>query len=291
MAMEDIFGVDGQPGSIWTPFTNPSVAWDAFKNGRTNILNKQIADENLALQKEEQQWQHDFATDERDYNRALQQQLFEREDTAIERQAEQLSKVGINPLSQELNGLNAGQPIGNVNPNSVTPQNQFQMQDTGLMSVLSALGGFTQQMNQVSSGSLQRDSLALENDKKMLENLVYANEHGIQFYNPSRLGQNKMHETFNGFDSDSWYEDYGIANIEKRDKKYELEGKKNRNIFNFSSPLEKNLSFLGSDSFLQSAEKVATRGAKLFDNIQENYFNNNEKKAQSLLRNFFNLFF
>ena len=60
-----------------------------------------------------------FAEEERQYNRALQQEIFKREDTAIARQAESLSKLGINPLSQNMNGLNAGQVISSSAPSSV----------------------------------------------------------------------------------------------------------------------------------------------------------------------------
>lgn len=67
----------------------------------------------------------------------MQQQIFEREDTAIERQAQSLAKLGINPLSQNMSGLGAGSVVsspsapvssargssagGSVSPGSVSP--------------------------------------------------------------------------------------------------------------------------------------------------------------------------
>lgn len=52
----------------------------------TNDLNKEIAEKNLAFQKENLEYQKD-----------LQQQIFEREDTAYQRKVQDLIKAGINP--------------------------------------------------------------------------------------------------------------------------------------------------------------------------------------------------
>lgn len=170
MAMEDLFGVDGQPGSIWTIFTNPSVSWDTFKNGRSNIINKEIADANLEMQKEEQKWQRDFALNERDYNRALQQEIFNREDTAVLRQAEQLSKLGVNPLSQQLNGSQSGAVVSGVSPNSVTPQNGFVAQDKGLMEAITPILSLVNGISNLNTQGLQRDSIREQNDYQRLLN-------------------------------------------------------------------------------------------------------------------------
>lgn len=53
-----------------------------------NELNKGIADENLAFQREKYE-----------YDKALQQQLFEREDTSYQRTAADMAAAGLNPLS------------------------------------------------------------------------------------------------------------------------------------------------------------------------------------------------
>lgn len=60
---------------------------------------------------EETAYNRAFAEDERDYARNLQQQIFEREDTAIARQADALRAQGINPLSQNMNGLGSGSVV------------------------------------------------------------------------------------------------------------------------------------------------------------------------------------
>ena len=52
----------------------------------TNAANKEVANQNLAYQKENLE-----------YQKSLQQQIFEREDTAYQRKVQDLIKAGINP--------------------------------------------------------------------------------------------------------------------------------------------------------------------------------------------------
>lgn len=73
----------------------------------------------------ERNYQRDWALNERDYQRSLQQQIFEREDTAIARQAEALRAQGINPLSQTLNGLGAGSVVSSSSSGSSSPGSSF----------------------------------------------------------------------------------------------------------------------------------------------------------------------
>lgn len=70
---------------------------------------------------DERQYQRDWALNERDYQRSLQEKIFEREDTAIARQAEALRAQGINPASQNMNGLGAGSVVSSSAPGSSAP--------------------------------------------------------------------------------------------------------------------------------------------------------------------------
>lgn len=63
---------------------------------------------NRAWSENERAYNREWALNQRDYERNLQQQIFEREDTAIARQANALREQGINPLSQSMNGLGSG---------------------------------------------------------------------------------------------------------------------------------------------------------------------------------------
>lgn len=68
-------------------------------NAATNETNKAIAEQNLQFQRENL-----------DYQKALQQQVFEREDTAYQRTAYDMAQAGLNPLT--MNGTNgAGEVV------------------------------------------------------------------------------------------------------------------------------------------------------------------------------------
>ena len=165
---------------------------------------------NRAFAEDERAYNRAFAEDERAYNRALQQKIFEREDTAIERQAESLSKLGINPLSQSMNGLGAGQAISSSMPSSVSSptggipsfssrggqalHNDFLMQDSGIINILSSLLETANAFDNINTAGVQRDSIRsqinlnnaealskqLDLENKQMQNLVYANQHGVK---------------------------------------------------------------------------------------------------------------
>lgn len=107
-----------------------------YQRGRDILADKRYREElnyNRAFAEEEQAYQRAFASEEqkynrefaenqrnyqrqwaleqRDYERSLQEKIFEREDTAIARQAEALRAQGINPLSQNMNGLGSGSVV------------------------------------------------------------------------------------------------------------------------------------------------------------------------------------
>lgn len=86
--------------------------------------NRAFAEDELAYQRnwaqDERTYQRNWALDERDYQRSLQQTIFDREDTAIARQAEALREQGINPLSQNMNGLGAGAVVSSTSAPTTT---------------------------------------------------------------------------------------------------------------------------------------------------------------------------
>ena len=127
-----LFGTgEDQPGLI----SNPGSAWDQFKNGKTNIVNKQIADENLAYQRENLE-----------YQKALQERIFDREDTSYQRTVNDMRQAGLNPLT--MNGTNgSGEAI------ATTPlHNDFQMQDKGTGTIISDLIGMMNGMQNYQVG-------------------------------------------------------------------------------------------------------------------------------------------
>ena len=87
--------------------------------------NRAFAEDERAYQRnwaqDERAYQRDWALNEREYQRNLQQTIFDREDTAIARQADALRAQGINPASQNMNGLGAGSVVSSSAPGSSAP--------------------------------------------------------------------------------------------------------------------------------------------------------------------------
>lgn len=84
-----------------------------------NRINKEIAEKNLAFQKE------NF-----DYQKALQEEIFNREDTSYQRTVEDMRNAGLNPMA--MNGTNGtGEAI------ATTPmENTFQQDNSGLYNMV-----------------------------------------------------------------------------------------------------------------------------------------------------------
>ena len=326
--------------------TNPTGAWDAFKNGQTNDVNYKIAQENLDYQRErneiedaryeeetaynrafaeeqrdyerafnaeeqayqrafaeeERDYQRNFAEGEREYNRALQQTLFDREDTALERQASSLSKMGINPLSQQLNGLGAGSVVSSASPASSAAgsgvaagasvpstsarggsalHNDFKMQDMGVLQALSPLASLANTMNQVATGQGQRDLLQTQIDKQKLDNFILAKENGIMPY------EFKGFNYLNGQDISG-----GLFNRKNSEYFWKEMNSKNDYENKYKPDFARTMDYLVSDDFFKSAEKALTKGSELFDKALNKGLGEESNKFKfNPFSQFLNLFF
>lgn len=108
--------------TLYQSFNSPTEFWDKFKNGNTNQVNYDIAMQNLQFEQENL-----------DYQKALQQEIFNREDTAYQRTVEDMRQAGLNPLT--MSGTNgAGEAIA-----TQAPQNNFQMQDQGIATAINEI--------------------------------------------------------------------------------------------------------------------------------------------------------
>lgn len=147
----------------------------------TNMTNYGIAMENLYYQRELQE-----------YNKALQQQIFDREDTAYERTKKDMLNAGLNPLTmQGTNGAGeviAQQPLNNqFQAQQPAAMQAFQAQKANLtMSPIQAIGSIASGVSSVASiadslmtGQLTRDKLRLENDRAAIDNLIAAKRAGV----------------------------------------------------------------------------------------------------------------
>lgn len=66
---------------------------------------------------EQQEFENEFVMDESDYNKALQQQIFDREDTAYSRTVNDMLNAGLSPLSMTATN-DSGSVVGNMSPPS-----------------------------------------------------------------------------------------------------------------------------------------------------------------------------
>lgn len=126
--------------------SNPTGAWDKFKNGNTNDVNYAIAQENLKYQRENL-----------DYQKALQQKIFDREDSSYSRTVQDMRNAGISPLM--MSGTNgAGEAI------ATSPlHNEFQMQDKGIAEVLGSVLSSASAVQEIKRQQLENESIELEN--------------------------------------------------------------------------------------------------------------------------------
>lgn len=156
---------------------NRQIAQEANANNllmtrETNQQNREIAEQNLGFQRENL-----------DYQKALQKQIFEREDTAYQRTAQDMLAAGLNPLSmQGTNG--AGEVIStsalNNNyqaqqaPSQITAEMkaaQMEKANGGYLSAaVSQFNDFLSTANQIQTGQLERDKLQQEVERQKLEN-------------------------------------------------------------------------------------------------------------------------
>lgn len=260
-----------------------------------------------------------FAEDEREYNRALQQEIFRREDTAIARQAESLSKLGINPLSQNMNGLNAGQVISSSAPSSVSPSSSS-YHPGGIPSSSSRGGqalhnnmkyefslapilGMLDTINGIQTGEYSRDKLQLENDRMFLENALLANEMGID-YTPNLGFKNKYKDSKGsmlGIKTDDgshfkWSETSTAKfqrdnkNLEENQKYFSLKHKIYSGIYDGSDSRLNYLREMSTTDFSKIAEDFLTNVVKSYSEIG-NDFKKRYGGKSSFADKFLNLLF
>ncbi len=241
-----------------------------------------------------------FAEDEREYNRALQQEIFRREDTAIARQAESLSKLGINPLSQNMNGLNAGQVISSSAPSTVgSPSSSIHPSSAAASSSrggralhndmkyeisLAPILGMLDTINGIQTGEYSRDKLQLENDRMFLENALLANEMGID-YTPNLGFKNKFKDSKGsvlGISNDDgskykWSETSTARfqrdnkNLEENQKYFSLKHKIYSGIYDGSDSRLNYLRELSTTDFSKIAEDFLTNIVKSYSEIGNDF--------------------
>lgn len=255
---------------------------------------------NRMFAEEERDYNRAFAEDEREYNRALQQEIFRREDTAIARQAESLSKLGINPLSQNMNGLGAGQVISSSAPSSVgSPSTSLHPSSAAAASSrgghalhndmkyeisLAPILGMLDTINGIQTGEYTRDKLQLENDRMFLENAAIANEMGMD-YTPNLGFKNKYKDSKGsvlGLRNDDgsltkWYDSSTARfkrdnkNLEENQKNFSLKHKIYSGIYDGADTRLNYLRELSTTDFSKIAEDFLTNIVKSYSEIGNDF--------------------
>lgn len=142
----------------------------------TNQTNRDIAAENLKYQRELQE-----------YQKGLQEEIFNREDTAYERTAQDMLKAGLNPLTmQGTNGAGetiAMTPLQNQHQEQMgAPMQAAQIQKSNVASaMLQAAQSLVSNINELQTGTLTRDKLRQENRNNEVNFILDNIEKGLFF--------------------------------------------------------------------------------------------------------------
>lgn len=149
LRLADPFGVtnnlfNGKYGLL----SHPENFIDLLRNGKTNFVNKEIADQNLAYQNE--------------YN----QKIWDREDTSYQRTLADMSNIGMSGLSMSsLNGAGG---------ETSAPQNSFQYSDHGffkdISEVVNVVGTLGSLKNSLALGAAQVDNVKADTAFKLGSN-------------------------------------------------------------------------------------------------------------------------
>lgn len=122
-----------------------------------------------------------------DYQREYNQQIFEREDTALSRMAKDASSAGINPLAVMQgygSGGTAAAPQATLGAEMGSPMQSAKAQSfIAQAPVISGLSSIVSELNQLETGIAQRDLLRQQETKMKNENDFFA-ENG---YYPSQM--------------------------------------------------------------------------------------------------------
>lgn len=276
------FGHDITDSLGLTSYNNGQTAkgWDQLKNGQTNTVNQQIAEQNLAFQRE------NF-----EYQKALQQKIFDREDSAYQRTVADMRQAGLSPLM--MNGTNgAGEAIQTEPLN-----NPYQHQDRSNLSALVDIGNFANsvygnyqksQMNQAQISNINASTTAQNISNEFLPFSLGTSLIGqiLQNNSTSQAIKNQvaqrgltmlqtLEQSYKNSDLkrwNSWAEQFGLSSNMSEKERYAQ----------YAKTLLNNMDIKGSDSVSDSAKNLFPT-----DTLDRSVTSDDVKKSQDYFKNNF----
>lgn len=129
-----VAGIAGITATALNNASNESI--NAQQIAHSENMNEQqlaLSHEALDAQKQQQAWANEQYLENRDYSRALQQTIFNREDTAVSRVLDDARSAGLSPLSVLGMSAGAGQVVSSPStPNSMVSNNQASLSHPNL---------------------------------------------------------------------------------------------------------------------------------------------------------------
>lgn len=173
----------------------------AYSNNQDNLA---LSHEALEAQKTQQAWSNEQYLENRDYNRALQQQVFEREDTAISRATQDAVDAGFSPLTAIGQGLGSGQVISSSQaPGSMVSNNQASLQNPDL----SGIGNAGAMIATLFEGQARRDHESMLAEIKLAQE---AKEAGLDRLH-DELMKTTEHDFLRSQENRRYYHDLQLA--------------------------------------------------------------------------------
>lgn len=158
-----------------------SSAINAGATNRTNKANMAMNEANIAMQKEINDKNLAFQRENLDYQKQLQQTIFDREDTSYQRTVDDMSSAGLNPLT--MNGTNgAGEAIA-TSPLDAgqAPQNTFAMESPQIDIKTGALNTLLSEFRDMDAHVYTRDSIRSQMENDRVKRAIDLFSHGLKY--------------------------------------------------------------------------------------------------------------
>lgn len=158
--------------------------YNSFQQNKANKKNAEAQEDVASLQREQLDWNKQMANRDFEYNKQLQEKIFQREDSAVQRMVEDNRKAGLSPIAG-LSGASAGQALEANTPqldqNLTAPQysaNQINADFSSLSNLGSQLQNYQQSKDAL---KIEQERLGMEKStnelqlKQMQQNIELSN--------------------------------------------------------------------------------------------------------------------